>query len=156
MTMLYRGFYYSAKSAADGLLCLQGRVFAIRKAGAFIVLTVVIFLLGFSKNGGMQMQKKSLSSRAFWLILISGMVTGMGNGSVFGAAMMCALGRSPFSSWGGDGATAYTPSTFTGFMDMAMIVFGIAFCIIMVIGLNRHDKLEKESDRLRQTSILKF
>ena len=80
----------------------------------------------------------------------------MGNGSVFGAAMMCALGRSPFASWGGEGATAYTPSTFTGFMDMAMIVFGLAFCVIMVIGLSRHDALEKESDRLRQTSILKF
>jgi hypothetical protein len=35
------------------------------------------------------MQRKSIPSRAFWIIIIGGMVTGMGNGSVFGAAMMC-------------------------------------------------------------------
>lgn len=58
LTMLYRGFYYSAKSAANGLLCLQGRVFAIRKAVSFIILTVVIFLLGFSKKRGDANAKK--------------------------------------------------------------------------------------------------
>lgn len=88
------------------------------------------------------MQKKSITSRAFWLILISGMLTGMGNGSVFGAAMMCLLGRGPFASWGGEGTTAYDPSTFTGFIDVAMIVFGIAFCVILTIGLKKHDALE--------------
>lgn len=88
------------------------------------------------------MQKKSITSRAFWLIIIAGMLTGMGNGSVFGAAMMCLLGRGPFESWGGDGLSAYDPTTFTGFIDVAMIVFGIAFCIIMVIGLKKHDALE--------------
>jgi hypothetical protein len=93
----------------------------------------------------MQMQRKSLTSRSFWLILITGMVTGMGNGSVFGATMMCMLGRGPFSSWGGEAGTAYVPSTFTGFIDSAMIVFGIAFCVIMVIGLNRHDALENRT-----------
>lgn len=59
LTMLYRGFYYSAKSAANGLLCLQGWVFAIRKAASFIVVTVVIFLLGFSKKRGGCKCKKS-------------------------------------------------------------------------------------------------
>ena len=88
------------------------------------------------------MQKKSITSRAFWLILIAGMLTGMGNGSVFGAAMMCLLGRKPFESWGGDGATAYDPTTFTGFIDIAMIVFGIAFCLILIVGLKKHDALE--------------
>ncbi|MBI3901496.1 MAG: hypothetical protein HY306_00900 [Nitrosomonadales bacterium] len=88
------------------------------------------------------MQKKSISSRAFWLIIVAGMTTGMGNGSVFGAAMMCLLGRGPFASWGGEGATAYDPATFTGFIDMAMIIFGIAFCIILAIGLKKHDALE--------------
>ena len=88
------------------------------------------------------MQKKSIMSRSFWLIIVAGMTTGMGNGSVFGAAMMCMLGRGPFANWGGDGAMAYTPSTFTGFIDMAMIVFGVAFCIILAIGLSKHDALE--------------
>jgi hypothetical protein len=88
------------------------------------------------------MQKKSIPSRAFWLTIVAGMTTGMGNGSVFGAAMMCLLGRGPFADWGGNGASAYNPATFTGFIDMAMIIFGIAFCIILVVGLNKHDALE--------------
>jgi hypothetical protein len=71
------------------------------------------------------------------------MLTGMGNGSVFGATLMCLLGRGGFANWGGMGGTAYDPSTFTGFIDWAMIVFGFAFCWILVVGLNRHDKLEK-------------
>jgi len=71
------------------------------------------------------------------------MLTGMGNGSVFGATLMCLLGRSGFGNWGGDGWRAYDPATFTGFIDWAMIVFGFAFCGILVVGLNRHDKLEK-------------
>jgi hypothetical protein len=71
------------------------------------------------------------------------MLTGMGNGSVFGATLMCLLGRGGFGNWGGSGLTAYDPSTFTGFIDWAMLVFGFAFCGIMVVGLTRHDKLEK-------------
>jgi hypothetical protein len=55
---------------------------------------------------------------------------------------MCLLGRGPFANWGGDGASAYDPSTFTGFIDMAMILFGIAFCIILVVGLSKHDAIE--------------
>jgi hypothetical protein len=88
------------------------------------------------------MQKKSIISKSFWLIVIAGMTTGMGNGSVFGATVMCLLGRAPFASWGGEGATAYNPTTFTGFIDWAMIVFGIAFCAILVIGLSKHDAIE--------------
>jgi hypothetical protein len=71
------------------------------------------------------------------------MLTGMGNGSVFGATLMCLLGRGGFGNWGGDGLAAYNPSTFTGFIDWAMLIFGFAFCVILVVGLNRHDKLEK-------------
>lgn len=88
------------------------------------------------------MASRSLTAKSFWLILIGGMLTGMGNGSVFGAAMMCLLGRGGFGDWGGIGHNAYDPSTFTGFIDWAMIVFGIAFMLIMVVGLSRHEALE--------------
>lgn len=86
--------------------------------------------------------KKSMVSRSFWIIVIGGMLTGMGNGSVFGATLMCLMGRGGFSNWGGGGMTAYDPATFTGFIDWAMIVFGVAFCVIMTVGLSRHDKAE--------------
>jgi hypothetical protein len=86
--------------------------------------------------------KKETKSLSIWLILVSGMLTGMGNGSVFGAALMCLMGRGGFATWGGDGMTAYDPSTFTGFIDCAMIVFGLMFCVILYVGLNRHYKLE--------------
>jgi len=89
------------------------------------------------------MASGSLTAKSFWLILIGGMLTGMGNGSVFGAAMMCLLGRGGFGDWGGPGRLAYDPSTFTGFIDWAMIVFGIAFMLIMVVGLSRHEALER-------------
>jgi hypothetical protein len=89
------------------------------------------------------MSTKSITSRSFWTIIIGGMLTGMGNGSVFGATLMCLLGRGQFGNWGGIGLTAYDPATFTGFIDWAMLVFGFAFCGIMVVGLNRHDKLER-------------
>ena len=89
------------------------------------------------------MSTKSITSRSFWTIIIGGMLTGMGNGSVFGATLMCLLGRGGFANWGGPGLTAYDPSTFTGFIDWAMFVFGFAFCAILVVGLNRHDKLEQ-------------
>jgi hypothetical protein len=86
--------------------------------------------------------KESMVSKSFWSILIGGMLTGMGNGSVFGAAVMCMMGRGGFPLWGGDGGSAYNPLTFTGFIDWAMIVFGFAFVAILVITLGRHDKLE--------------
>ena len=89
------------------------------------------------------MASRSLTAKSFWMIIIGGMLTGMGNGSVFGAAMMCLLGRGGFGSWGGIGHDAYDPATFTGFIDWAMIVFGVAFVLILIVGLSRHDALEK-------------
>lgn len=89
------------------------------------------------------MATKSITSRSFWTIVIGGMLTGMGNGSVFGATLMCLLGRGGFATWGGPGLTAYNPSTFTGFIDWAMFIFGFAFVVILVVGLTRHDKLER-------------
>jgi len=67
----------------------------------------------------------------------------MGNGSVFGATLMCLLGRGGFSNWGGIGLAAYDPKTFAGFMEWTMFIFGFAFVWILVVALNRHDKLEK-------------
>lgn len=88
------------------------------------------------------MQRKSIPSRAFWITVIGGILTGMGNGSVFGAAMMCFLGRGEFSDWGGWWPINYDPRTFTGFIDWCMIVFGLAFAAILAVGLKRHDAAE--------------
>lgn len=85
--------------------------------------------------------------KTFIVSLIAGVTTGMGNGSVFGAALMCALGRGRFEDWGGWGAQAYDPSTFMGFVDWCMIVFGLAFTVIMLITLNRHGELEAAAAR---------
>lgn len=79
--------------------------------------------------------------------LIGGITTGMGNGSVFGATLMCALGRGGFEDWGGWGLQAYDPSTFMGFVDWCMIIFGVAFAVIMLIALNRHGELEAAAAR---------
>mgnify|MGYP000156123925 CR=1 FL=1 len=81
-------------------------------------------------------------SKTFILSLIAGVTTGMGNGSVFGAALMCALGRGRFDDWGGWMGQAYDPTTFQGFIDWCMIVFGVAFMITMMIAVNRHGELE--------------
>ncbi|MDX8379889.1 MAG: hypothetical protein R8K48_07605 [Gallionella sp.] len=86
---------------------------------------------------------KPVKLRSFWLILISGMVTGMGNGSVFGATLMCLMGRGGFSNWGGINGAAYDPSTFTGFIDWAMFLFGFLFCLIMIVALGRHEKIQQ-------------
>jgi len=88
----------------------------------------------------MSAQKKTY--RSFWLIVISGMLTGMGNGSVFGAALMCLMGRGGFANWGGAGASQYDPTTFQGFIDWAMIVFGLAYCFILYVALGRHEQVE--------------
>lgn len=77
------------------------------------------------------------------LALVSGVLTGMGNGSVFGAALMCFLGRGKFEDWGGWDEMAYNPATFTGFIDWAMIVFGIAFFLILYVAVKRHNELER-------------
>jgi hypothetical protein len=79
------------------------------------------------------------------LSLVGGMLTGMGNGSVFGAALMCFLGRGRFDDWGGWGAQAYDPATFTGFIDWSMIVFGIAFWLILKVGVGRHLEIEAKA-----------
>jgi hypothetical protein len=79
------------------------------------------------------------------LSLIGGVLTGMGNGSVFGAALMCFLGRGKFDDWGGWGSQAYTPSTFTGFIDIAMIIFGVAFFLILYVAVGRHLQIESKA-----------
>ncbi len=87
--------------------------------------------------------QKSLTSRSIWTILVAGMLTGMGNGSVFGVAMMSLLGRGQFSNWGGNGLLSYNPTTFNGFMTWSMLVFGVAFVAILLVALNQHDALER-------------
>lgn len=79
------------------------------------------------------------------LSLVGGVLTGMGNGSVFGAALMCFLGRGKFEDWGGWGSMAYNPATFTGFIDWAMIIFGIAFFAILYVSVGRHLELESKA-----------
>lgn len=86
---------------------------------------------------------KSLVSRSLWLTIVLGMLTGMGNGSVFGAALMCFLGRGPFPSWGGWMGDSYNALTFNGFIDWCMLVFGFAYIVIMLVALHRHDVLEQ-------------
>jgi hypothetical protein len=88
--------------------------------------------------------KRSLVSRSMWSIIVGGMLTGMGNGSVFGVTLMCLLGRGGFPNWGGGSIGAqYDPVTFDGFMNWCMIVFGLAFIVILVVALGRHDKIER-------------
>jgi pilus assembly protein TadC len=81
----------------------------------------------------------------FLLCLVSGFVTGMGNGSVFGAALLCFLGRGGFEDWGGWMSMAYDPSTFTGFIDWAMLIFGLVFYLTLQLALNRHRQMETSS-----------
>ena len=88
------------------------------------------------------MQKKSITERGFWLVIVGGMLTGMGNGSVFGATIMCFVGRGKFQDWGGWFVQAYNLTTFTGFIDWCMIIFGLAYVGILAIALKRHDALE--------------
>lgn len=96
------------------------------------------------------MKKESIVSRSFWVILVAGFVTGMGNGSVFGAAMMCFLGRGEFNDWGGWWPVDYEPQTFTGFIDWCMIVFGLAYVLILIIAMKRHDAEENGPDAAGQ------
>lgn len=76
------------------------------------------------------------------LCIIAGMTTGMGNGSVFGAALMLFLGRGNFSDWGGMGGSAFNPTSFVGIFDWIMIIFGVAFTVIMYVALGRHSQIE--------------
>lgn len=79
---------------------------------------------------------------SFMLCMVSGFVTGMGNGSVFGATLMCFLGRGQFETWGGWHSAAYNPVTFTGFIDWCMLVFGLAFYIILHMAVIKHGQIE--------------
>ncbi len=88
------------------------------------------------------MKNKLSLGNTFWVLLIAAFTTGMGNGSVFGAAIMCAVGRGPFESWGGWGMEAYNPTTFTGFIDWVMLVFGLAFAIITGLAMQKHGGME--------------
>ena len=93
------------------------------------------------------MENKLTYARTFWVSFIGGVTTGMGNGSVFGAAMMCALGRGRFDVWGGWGIQQYVPSTFNGFVNWSMFVFGFAFMIICMLAMKRHGELEAAAER---------
>lgn len=84
-------------------------------------------------------------SKTFWVNLVGGVSTGMGNGSVFGAALMCALGRGSFDNWGGWGSDSYDPTTFNGFITWCMLVFGVAFMVISMAAMKRHGELEMKS-----------
>jgi len=88
------------------------------------------------------MKNKLSLGNTFFVLLIAAFTTGMGNGSVFGAAVMCAVGRGPYESWGGWGMEAYNPSTFSGFVDVVMLAFGLAFAIIVGMAMSKHGDLE--------------
>jgi hypothetical protein len=92
------------------------------------------------------MKNKLTVGKTFFVLLIAAFTTGMGNGSVFGAAVMCAVGRGPYESWGGWGAEAYSPSTFSGFIDVMMLVFGLAFAIIVGLAMSKHGEVEAQRD----------
>jgi len=88
------------------------------------------------------MKNKISFGTTFFVLIIAGFTTGMGNGSVFGAATMCAIGRGPYESWGGWGAEAYSPGTFSGFVDCVMLAFGAAFALILGLAMSRHGAIE--------------
>ncbi|MDH5259068.1 MAG: hypothetical protein OEX07_13725 [Gammaproteobacteria bacterium] len=92
------------------------------------------------------MTNKLTTGKTFWVLIIAAFTTGMGNGSVFGAAVMCAVGRGPFESWGGWNSEAYNPSTFAGFIDIMMFVFGLAFAIIVGMAMAKHGEIESQRD----------
>lgn len=90
------------------------------------------------------------AGNTFLVCLIAGITSGMGNGSVFGAALMCTIGRAPFEDWGGWGSQVYDPSTFQGFVTWCMLVFGVAFALMVSVGMSRHGELEAVAARKGQ------
>lgn len=92
------------------------------------------------------MENKLTFGRLFFFLLVPAFTTGMGNGSVFGAAVMCALGRGGYNNWGGWGMEAYDPATFSGFVNWMMIVFGIAFSAISMLAMKKHGEIEAQRD----------
>ncbi len=93
-----------------------------------------------------EMQNKLTFGRTIFVLLVAAFTTGMGNGSVFGAAVMCAVGRGPYANWGGWGSEAYNVSTFAGFIDVMMLAFGAAFAIIAGLALHKHGQIEAQRD----------
>lgn len=79
---------------------------------------------------------------SIWLTVVAGFVTGAGNGSVFALAFMLALGREAFAEAGMWGMDAYWPLTYMGLTNFIMIVFGVAFVIILGYALKLHAVLE--------------
>jgi len=79
---------------------------------------------------------------SIWLIIVTGFVTGMGNGSVFTIATQLAVGRGPFAEAGVWGMDAYSPFTFEGFGNWVMISFGVAFVLILGYALKLHAVIE--------------
>lgn len=92
------------------------------------------------------MKNKLTFGRVFFFLLVPAFTTGMGNGSVFGAAVMCAVGRGGYASWGGWVNESYIPSTFSGFVNLMMIAFGLAFSIITYLAMAKHGQIETQRD----------
>lgn len=92
------------------------------------------------------MQNKLTLGRTIFVLMVAAFTTGMGNGSVFGAAVMCAVGRGPYENWGGWGSEAYSISTFAGFIDLMMFAFGAAFMVIAGLAMQKHGEIEAQRD----------
>ena len=94
------------------------------------------------------MQNKLTLGKTFFVLLVASFTTGMGNGSVFGAAVMCAVGRGDYDNWGGWGMQAFDPSTFSGFVDWMMLVFGFAFAVITGMAMSKHGEIESQRNNV--------
>ncbi len=82
------------------------------------------------------------------LAFATGMITGMGNGSVFVVTMNHFLGRAPYDTAGMWGFDAYNPFTYAGFEDFLMIVFGLAFWAMLASGLKQFAAVEGQPEAL--------
>ena len=87
------------------------------------------------------MGNKLTFSKTFWVALVGAFTTGMGNGSVFGAALLLFVGPGPFEEWGGWG-TEYSPFTHSGFHNWTMYIFGLAFMVIVMAAMAKHGRIE--------------
>ena len=79
---------------------------------------------------------------SIWLIIIAGMTTGMGNGSVFTCAFLLAVGRATWAEAGLWGMDPYSIMTYQGVADWMMIIIGIAFSVILQYTLKQHAIIE--------------
>jgi len=80
--------------------------------------------------------------RAIWLTIVAGMTTGMGNGSVFVAAFLLAVGRGPWEEAGLWYMDPFNPMTYQGVADWIMILFGVGFVLILGYALKQHAVIE--------------